>query len=212
MDTKKILFFSGLTLFSSLSVLCPALTPEEGLQRLLEGNKRYVNDKLEHPDRTAFRREALVSKQKPFATILGCADSRVSPEIIFDQGIGDLFVVRVAGNVLGSVVLDSLEFASLYLGSSTLLVLGHENCGAVAAVLENQTEDIEAVADLIRPAIRQVDRKSSQAIEEAIKANVISVVQNLKQTPTLKKLVEEKKLNIIGGYYKLASGEVELIP
>jgi len=212
MNLKKKLFLMAFTALSCLSTPCPALTPEEGLQRLIEGNRRYVNDKLEHPDRTAFRREALVSKQKPFATILGCADSRVSPEIIFDQGIGDFFVVRVAGNVLGSVVLDSLEFASLYLGASTLLVLGHENCGAVSAVLENQTQDIEAVADLIRPAISHVDRKSPQAAEEAIKANVKSVVQHLKEASILKKLVEEKKLNIVGGYYKLASGEVELIP
>lgn len=212
MILKNAFFLTAVTGFSFLSSFCLGLTPEEGLKRLMEGNSRYVHDKLEHPDRSKDRREALISKQRPFAVILGCADSRVSPEIIFDQGIGDLFVVRVAGNVLDPVVLDSLEFASLYLGSSTLLVLGHENCGAVNAVLENQTKDIESVADLIRPAVVKIDRKAPQALEEAVKANVKSVVQQLKETPVLKRLVEEKKLTIIGGYYKLGTGEVELIP
>ena len=93
-------------------------------------------------------------EQKPFAIILGCSDSRVSPEILFDQGIGDLFIVRVAGNVAGPVELDSIEYAALYLKSSLVLVLGHENCGAITAVLDGQTKEIEHVADLIAPAIQ----------------------------------------------------------
>jgi carbonic anhydrase len=113
-----------------------AMTCEMGLQRLKEGNQRYVEDKLIHPDRTSERREALQSKQQPFAIIVGCSDSRVAPEIVFDQGVGDLFIVRVAGNVVGPIELDSIEYAAEYLKSCLIVVMGHQNCGAVDAVMK----------------------------------------------------------------------------
>jgi carbonic anhydrase len=181
-------------------------TPAESLKLLLEGNERYVDNRLEHPNRSLERREEIVKDQKPFATIVGCSDSRVAPEIIFDQGLGDLFVVRVAGNVVGPVELDSIEYSVKYLGSSFVLVLGHESCGAVTAVIEGKTADIEDVADLIRPAI-----KGTKTVEEAIKANVRSVVAGLKKTPILKGFISKKKVECIGAYYDLDTGHVEIL-
>lgn len=182
------------------------------LQRLISGNERYVNDRLLHPDRTSVRREELRVSQAPFAVILGCSDSRVSPEIIFDQGLGDLFVVRVAGNVVGPLELDSVEFSALYLGSAIIMVLGHENCGAVSAVLQNKTQEIEAVAELIEPAvIKSRTIKDGNPLENAVKTNVMMVVNQLKLAPVIKKLIQEKKIEVVGGYYHLGSGKVELI-
>jgi carbonic anhydrase len=188
------------------------ITPEEALERLVAGNKRYVSDKLEHPNRTSERREAVVYKQNPFATIVGCSDSRVSPEILFDQGVGDLFVVRIAGNVVGILGLDSIDFSALYLGCSLILVLGHENCGAVKAVVEKQASSIEAIATLIEPAVILAEQQNGgDLLTKAIKANVRLVVGQLRRTPILASLIEQKKIMIVGGYYNLQTGAVELL-
>lgn len=182
------------------------------MDRLIEGNKRYINDTLEHPNRTAESRLAVVSKQEPFAIIVGCADSRVSPEIIFDQGIGDLFVVRVAGNVIGPLELDSIEYAAIYLHSSVILVLGHENCGAVTAVVNGTTKDIESVAELIEPAVKEARAKTpNDVIVNSIKTNALRMRDYLLKTPTIQKLVQEKKLEVQAGYYHLKTGSVEIL-
>lgn len=185
-----------------------SVTPEAALERLVEGNSRYSADLHEHPDRLSLRRIEIYQKQRPFATIVGCSDSRVPPEIIFDQGLGDLFVVRVAGQVVGPVELDSIEYSIKYLGSSLVLVLGHQLCGAVDAVLKGKTADIEEVADLIRPALKNIKQKS---LENAVKANVFWVVENLKKTPLIHQLMQEGKVNVVGGYYTLPDGKVELL-
>lgn len=203
---KSSFFLLFLSLFTSL------IAEEQGLERLMQGNQRYVQDALEHPNRTTERREAVVSLQEPFAVILGCADSRVAPEILFDQGVGDLFVVRVAGNVVGSLELESIEYAVFYLNSSVILVLGHENCGAVHAVLEGTTKDIEDLAKLIEPSVQEVKNKNlSDPLEEAIKANARRMRDNLRQAPGFQKLIQENKLDIQAGYYHLQTGEVEII-
>src|SRR5262245_40561826 len=111
------------------------LSAEQALARLLAGNARFVAHRERHPDITVRRRRALVSSQHPFAVILGCADSRVSPELLFDEGLGDLFVIRVAGNVVDDVVLGSIEYAVEHLGTKLIVVLGHEKCGAVSAAV-----------------------------------------------------------------------------
>lgn len=182
---------------------------QNGLERLLEGNKRYVADKLEHPNRTSVRREALVSKQEPFAVIVGCSDSRVAPEIIFDQGIGDLFVVRLAGNVVGPLGLDSIEFAVLYLKATTVLVLGHEACGAVGAVLAGTTKDIEAIAEKIDPSLPK-DR-TGLTLNEAIRANAKGVKDNLLKSPVIGGLVKDGRVKVYAGYYNLESGKVDIL-
>jgi carbonic anhydrase len=193
-------------LFVFFTSLGFCVEPSVALKRLIEGNQRYVEDHLAHPNRSTDRREATVKKQKPFAVIVGCSDSRVPPEIIFDQGIGDLFIVRVAGNVVGPIELDSIEYAAKYLGSSCLFILGHEACGAVSAVLDGQTEDIEDIAKFIKPAI-----KGAKSVEEAVKDNVRWTVRRLKKTPVIRKLISQKKITCVGGYYHLGSGKVEIL-
>ena len=189
----------------------PRKSPDTAFRFLMEGNQRFVNDQSTHPNRAVERRQETAELQEPFAIILGCADSRVSPEIIFDQGIGDLFVVRVAGNVMGPITLDSIEYSALYLHSTLIMVLGHESCGAVAAVLQGRTQDIENVASLIQPAIEESKTQAGNRLENAIKDNVKNVVKQLSKTPVLSKLIAEKKIKIVGGYYNFHSGEVELL-
>lgn len=188
------------------------MTPQLALKRLLKGNDRYVHDMLEHPNRTSERRESTVSKQTPYAVIVGCADSRVSPEIIFDEGVGDLFVVRVAGNVIGPLELDSVEYSAIYLNSSIILVMGHENCGAVDAVINNNTKDIESVAELIQPAVKEA-RKSSpkNLLEASVKTNACRMKECLLKSPALQKLVKDKKIEIHAAYYNLQTGDVEIL-
>jgi len=205
----KQLLFSFILGLSSL--IAEQTAPEKALKTLIDGNKRYIENKSTHPNRAAERRLETAKLQEPFAVILGCADSRVSPEILFDQGIGDLFVVRVAGNVVSPVILESIEFSALYLHSSIILVLGHENCGAVNAVLKGTTKDIETIAGLIGPAIEESKNQKGDRLENAIKDNVNNVVKQLRANPALAKLLDEKKLGVIGGYYNFHSGEVEII-
>lgn len=189
----------------------PTVTPQNALKKLIEGNKRYVNDQLLHPRRDQYRREAVQSTQKPFACILACSDSRVSPEIVFDQGIGDLFVVRVAGNVISAVELESIKFSAAVLNSSIILVLGHENCGAVNAVLAGQTKDIPAIAGYIQPAVDAIRDKPGNPLVNAIKENVKRMVSQLKNNPLISDFIKQNKINVIGGYYNLSSGNVELL-
>ena len=213
---KNLLCLSSLILVFSLfttdiSAKEMHMSPELALENLEKGNQRYVNDQLEHPRRDLERRESLQSSQAPFATVLTCSDSRVSPEVIFDQGLGDIFVVRVAGNVAGQIEQESIEYSAVYLGSSLIFVLGHENCGAVKAVLANKTEDIESIAKLIQPALAQTNLQGNDATVAAIKANVLNVVKQLQNNPVIAKLIQDKKINVVGGYYNLTSGKVELL-
>jgi carbonic anhydrase len=194
--------------FLALSQALFSITPKEALDRLVEGNKRYVADALDNPYRTSLRRMEVYKRQFPFAAIVGCSDSRVPPEIVFDQGLGDLFIVRVAGQVVGPVELDSIEYSVKYLGSSLIFVLGHQSCAAVNAVLLGKTEDIENVAQLIEPAIAK-DR--SKDLEEAIKDNVRYVVDYLKKTPLIQKMSAKGKVSVVGGYYHLSDGHIEIL-
>lgn len=180
--------------------------PKEALQRLLEGNERFVKDNSLCPDRNTDRRVASAAKQKPFAIILGCSDSRVPPELAFDQGVGDIFVVRVAGNVVGPTELDSVEYSAIYNGSSIVLVLGHERCGAIEAVLADNTKDIEAIANLIKPAVKN----SHDSVDAAIEANVHNSVNRIKNSSPIKKLIKAGKIDVVGAYYELSSGKVKL--
>lgn len=187
------------------------MTPDQVLERLMQGNERYVKGEVKNPDRDDARRKETVARQNPFAVILGCSDSRVSPEIIFDAGIGELFVVRVAGNVVGPIELDSIEFSALNFESSVILVLGHKNCGAVRAVMEGNTRDIEAIAMMIEPAVEKAQAKDPNNLETAVKMNVQGEVEKLKHTTVIQNLIKQGKVKVIGGYYDLASGQVELL-
>ena len=196
----------------ALSAQICAVTPEEALQRLTEGNERFTSEKSTHPDRTAERRKETAETQEPFATILGCSDSRVAPEIIFDQGIGDLFIVRVAGNISGPIELDSIEYSVIYLHSSLIVVLGHENCGAVKAVLHGTTKDIESVAELIQPAVKKTKDITKNRLESTIQLNAKMTAEALRKTPVLSRYIKEKKLDIVAGYYDFHDGKVHILP
>jgi carbonic anhydrase len=182
------------------------------LSRLLEGNKRFMDGNLLHPNRTLERRKLTVSEQEPFAVVVSCSDSRVSPEIIFDEGIGDLFVVRLAGNVIDSIAKESILYAVHYLHSSIILVLGHENCGAVHAVLQKQIKDIPKIATLISPSIKKIRSSDSKdRLKDAIKANAIGMKNKLTQDKNFKEFIAKDKLQIFPAYYHLKSGEVEIL-
>lgn len=192
------------------------LSSEDALKRLMQGNERYVNDALEHPNRTSERREAIRAIQTPYAVIVGCSDSRVSPEIIFDQGIGDLFIVRVAGNVIGPLELESIEYSVLTLNSVLVLVLGHENCGAIKAVMEEKTANIPALSLIIGPAIKDAreevkDRNPVEVLKEAIKENAEHMKDLLLRSAKLGELAKNKRINIQAAYYDLQTGKVELL-
>lgn len=186
-------------------------TPETALKLLLEGNKRFVEDKLACPDRHQERRAATVAAQRPFAIVLGCSDSRVPPELIFDLGIGDVFVVRVAGNIAADTELDSILYSALFNNSSIIVVLGHENCGAVTAVLANNTIDIEAIAKHIEPAIQKAKDMPGDPLVNAIRLNVAESVRRIKSSSPIAKLIQEGKIAVVGAYYHLKSGKVELL-
>lgn len=185
-------------------------TPKEALIELFKGNERHIKNLHENNRRDQERRTAISTKQTPFAIIVGCSDSRVAPEIIFDQGLGDIFVVRVAGNVVGPIGLSSVEYSAEYLHSPLILVLGHENCGAVKAVLAGQTLDIEPIAVKVEAAIKEYSSHLPNKLEDAVKANVRAVVEQLKKAPPIAKLIKENKLDVVGGYYELDSGKVTL--
>lgn len=197
----------------SLSCIAQAaqISPEAGFQRLMEGNKRFVEERLLHPDRDEKRRVQTAPKQSPFGIVLSCSDSRVAPEILFDQGIGDLFIVRVAGNVVGPIELASIEYSALYLGSTILFVLGHKNCGAVSAVLDGNTKDIEPIAELIQPAVDEAKTQKGPQLENAIKDNVLHVVKQLEKVPLIADLMAKKKFAVVGGYYDVKSGKIEVL-
>jgi carbonic anhydrase len=187
----------------------PNMSPKEALQRLTDGNKRFLKDKSICPDRNQDRRAATVAKQKPFAVVLGCSDSRVPPELAFDQGIGDIFVVRVAGNVVGATELDSVEYSAIYNGSAIIVVLGHSGCGAIEAVLADNTKEIEAIANLIHTG---VNKHTHKTVDTAVIANVYNSVERIKKSPPIAKLIKAGKVDVVGAVYGLETGEIRILP
>jgi carbonic anhydrase len=194
------------------------ISGDEALQRLIEGNKLYVAGGPRHPNQTEERRIEVASGQKPIAVILGCSDSRVPPEVIFDQGLGDLFVVRVAGNIVDSAVQGSIEYAVAELGVPLIVVLGHQRCGAVKATVEVVEKggqlpgQIEAIADRIKPAVKSVKDLPGDVLNNSIKANVEMVVGQLKNSqPMLASSVKEGRLKVVGAIYELDSGIVSFV-
>jgi carbonic anhydrase len=187
--------------------------PEEALQALLDGNDRFVGRKRRYGHQSYSRLQEVAKGQKPFASILGCADSRVPSEIVFDQGLGDLFVCRIAGNVATSEEIGSLEYGSLVLGSKVIMVLGHERCGAVSATLKGEEVpgQIGSLLQAIKPAVEKTQEQTGDKLENACKANILVQIENLKLSPLLSELINSNKLKIVGGYYDLDSGKVSLV-
>jgi carbonic anhydrase len=189
------------------------MSPDEVLAVLMEGNKRFVAQKRQNPSQDLVRLEELAEGQSPFACILSCADSRVPPEIIFDRGLGDLFVVRDAGNVATPEEIGSLEFGTIVLGAKVLMVMGHQNCGAVKAALKGGSfpGSIGSIVEAILPAVERSSGEAGDPVENAIKANVFLQKERVKSSPVISQLIKEGKLKVVGTYYNLKTGEVTLI-
>ena len=196
----------------------PAVTNgEEALQRLVAGNQRYALNKSIPQNESEYRRIEVAAGQHPFAMIFSCVDSRVPPELVFDEGLGDLFVIRTAGQVIDNAVLGSLEFGIAELGIPLLMVLGHEKCGAVKATLETLEANATAPAEInylveaIRPAVEMVEGMEGDHLAHAVHANVELVVEQLKNSPILSDAVAQGTLQIVGAVYDLDSGLVEVL-
>ena len=193
----------------------PSVAPAEAISKLKEGNDRYTSGNLQHPGQTTERRTELAKTQHPLAAIVSCSDSRVPPEVVFDQGLGDLFIVRVAGNVINDEGLGSLEYTVDYLGTRLILVLGHQRCGAVDAARETIAAKgkapghIQSLVTAIKPA---VEATAKEDLDATIKANVKHVVDTLRSsTPILKTAIDSGKIQVIGGYYSLDTGAVTFL-
>lgn len=187
------------------------LTPAQAWKQLVEGNDRYVTNQRQNPHQDLVRMTEVAKGQAPFAAVLSCADSRVVPELVFDQGIGDLFVVRVAGNVAAIEDIASEEYATAILGTPLLLVLGHERCGAVDAALHGGVFPgvMDRLVTDIYPAIAASEGQPGDRLTNAVKANVLLQVQRVQTSPVIAKRVREGKLKVVGGYYDLDTGKVE---
>jgi carbonic anhydrase len=189
------------------------VNPQAALNNLLAGNQRFFQGKGFHPRQSKFRLQETVAAQYPFAAILGCADSRVPAEIIFDQGLGDLFVVRVAGNVASGEAIGSLEYATSVLGTQLILVLGHTKCGAVKAAVQGKPLPgrIGVFVEEIKPAVEIAIKKSGNLVENTVIANVQYQAEHLAERSTiLGNLIKQGKLKIVGGHYNLSTGKVTI--
>ena len=187
---------------------------DESLKRLKAGNERFIADHATHTTKDAKRRAEVAQGQKPFAIVVSCSDSRVGPEVVFDQGLGDLFVVRTAGHVVDDVGLGSIEYAVEHLGAAFILVLGHERCGAVAATVAGGEAHghIPAIVKAIKPAVAKAKGKPGDAVDNAVHAQVLEVVGQLqKAAPLLADRVKAGKLKVVGARYDLDTGRVEVI-
>ncbi|GBF82809.1 carbonic anhydrase [Aphanothece sacrum] len=191
------------------------MTPDQALAKLMEGNKRFTAMKSKNPNQDIVRLKEVAKGQKPFAAVLSCADSRVPIEIVFDQGLGDVFVCRDAGNIAIKEEVGSLEFGTLVLGAKILLVIGHESCGAIIAAMKggNFPGSIGSFIDEIQPAITEFKGKQDDvnAVRKATEANVLHQVNILKRSPVLSDLIANNKLKIVGAYYDLDTGKITVV-
>lgn len=191
------------------------LPPEKALARLLEGNRRHVQHRERHPDMEIKRRHDLAALgQHPFAVILGCADSRVPPELVFDQGLGDLFVIRDAGNVIDEEILGSIEYAVEHLGVRLVMVLGHEKCGAVSAAVEGGEAHghIKAVVEAIRPAVEESAKEPGDKVHNCVVANARRAARLIRESePVLKTLAASGRIMVVAADYDLYSGRVAVL-
>lgn len=195
----------------------------EALERLCQGNRRFVSDVRSHDQLTSrTRRVELAAGQAPFAIILGCSDSRVPAEMVFDQGLGDLFVIRVAGNIVAPSQVGSVEFAAERFGTRLVVVLGHSSCGAILATLEElgrpgeaQSQNLRAIVDRIRPSVEPLlatdhGHDPEALVQQAVRANVRASVDHLRHgSPVLEQLIRNNGLLVVGAEYSLETGVVD---
>ncbi len=213
MMMKPVFFFLLCLLFSSCLLAQSKISPDQALTLLKEGNLRFVNGLPTKPRQDLNRIKEIASSQSPFATIVGCSDSRVPNEIIFDQGLGDLFIVRTAGQVSTYASWGSIEFAEEILGTKLIVVLGHTKCGAVSAAvhLPEVPGHIVTLINAIKPAVEKAKSKgATDVLDEAIRENIRMQVEQLKSLePVLAKRVREGSIKIVGALYDLNSGKID---
>ena len=190
------------------------ITPDQALQLLIDGNQRFVNNMRQNPNQDFTRIAQVAPSQAPFAAILGCADSRFPAEILFDRGVGDIFVCRVAGNVTTPEEKGSLEFGTLELGAKVIMVVGHENCGAVKAAITGGElpGQIGSLTQAIKPAVESSKNQPGDKVVNAVKENIKLQASRLKDSPVISQLIQEGKLLVVGGYYDLDTAAVQIIP
>jgi len=197
----------------------PPCTADEALERLKSGNARFLSGKSHFPRRQKEVLAELAKGQQPYATILGCSDSRVPPELVFDAGFGDLFIIRVAGNVLGPTIAGTLQYAGLHLHTPLFVVMGHEGCGAVQAALASKFEGaqqasrIEVLLENILPALEGLDATlpPEALLRAAVEANVRRTMRAMLESPEGKARAAKGDLKLVGAVYELASGRVRFL-
>lgn len=198
------------------------ISAREALERLQEGNRRFAAGISHDTDVIHSRRAEAAKGQEPFAIILGCSDSRVPAEFVFDQGLGDLFVIRVAGNVVAPSQVGSVEFAASRYGTRLVVVLGHSGCGAILATLEElqqpserQSRNLRSIVDRVRPAVEELLKTELRddpeaLVEHAVRANIDGAVDHLRHgSEVLERLIQDEGLHVVGAEYSLETGEVE---
>jgi carbonic anhydrase len=193
-------------------------TPAAAFARLMDGNKRWVSGDLRHPDRDPDRRELVAQAQEPFGAILSCIDSRVPPELLFDTGLGDLYVMRTGGEAVGPVVTGSVEYGPMTSGTPLIVVLGHQRCGAVKAAYKSIRDgkplpgNLQAIAKALRPAYEQAVREGgADPVETMARAQVELTAGDLRSNQDLAPLVRKGALAVVGAYYSLDTGTVEVL-
>ena len=219
----KKLLLSAMLIFSLLITAntCLAnhnsenLSAEKALEKLIKGNERFVKLAQKHPDEDKKRRKEMLKGQHPFVIILSCSDSRVPPELIFDQGIGDIFEIRNAGNVLDDHVIGSIEYAVMHCGVKLIVIMGHQDCGAIAATLSgvSETKYIKSLEDSIQPAVEDCKKKGIEVnSDNVVKAHVMQDINELLEQDTeLVKYMKEHDVQIIPAYYHLDTGKVDFL-
>ena len=207
-----VLLVAGVVWAQHASAPASGPTAAAVLAELRAGNEHHATKHYQHPHETADRQRELTSGQHPHASVLACADSRVPPEIVFDQGLGDLFVIRVAGNVASDDVLASLEYGAEHLNIPLIVVLGHQKCGGVTAAVEggHLAGHQPGLVALIHPAVEKTKGMPGDPVANAVRANVQMVVDQLRESkPVLGELVTARKVTVVGGVYSLDTGTVD---
>ncbi|MES5820565.1 carbonic anhydrase [Streptomyces sp. RG80] len=202
----------------SPSASAPPASPNAAFTRLMEGNRRWVKGALLHPDQDPRRREAVAEEQKPYAVVLSCIDSRVPPELVFDTGIGDLFVIRTGGQVVAPVVTGSVEYGPLTAGTPLIVVLGHQRCGAIKAAykaLHDRTTlpgNLQSIADSLRTAYEAtVAKKTADPVDTMIRIHARQTAAALRTNTSLAPLAKKGDLGVVSAYYSLDTGRVEVL-
>jgi carbonic anhydrase len=191
----------------------PAASPDTVLQALKDGNKRFTSGKMTHPSQSKERLTQIAKAQHPVAVVVSCSDSRVPPEIVFDQGMGDLFVVRTAGEVVKEVELGSIEYAVEHLHVPLIIVLGHKRCGAVEAAVKGGVApgNIASIVELVKPAVDEAKNQKGDVLDNAVKINVRMVSEKIKSSEIVGHFTKEKRVKVVKGYYDLDDGTVTIM-